>query len=65
MRDYIDKVQECLGCENIKNFNFPFTNSSWGGKKGLYINQEGCGVNGQTYLKIKFCPVCGANQVEV
>jgi len=50
---------QCNGCLSIAQHLFPFTNSEIGGIKGEFINQEGCGVEGQDYLPIKYCPVCG------
>jgi hypothetical protein len=44
----------CNGCESIKYMLFPFTARE--GK--ICIDQEGCGIEGQTYLPIKYCPVC-------
>ena len=51
------KILPCHGCLSIKNNAFPFTDSET--NKGNCIDQEGCGVDGETYLKIKYCPVCG------
>jgi len=51
----------CEGCINIKLHNFPFG----GGYEGIdgfvdyNIDQEGCGIQGQQFLKIYYCPVCG------
>ena len=48
-------INICEGCETIKQLNFPFTKIA--GK--LCIDQEGCGIDRETYLEIKYCPVCG------
>lgn len=53
----------CIGCLNIENGHFPF-----GERKdlnteteGFFIDTEGCGItnDGDYFLKIYFCPVCG------
>jgi len=51
----------CKGCLSIKNLLFPFCDEERAGLvvKGVFIEQEGCGIDGETYLRIKFCPVCG------
>lgn len=55
MKKQILKKPPCYGCLSIENYLFPFV------KKGeqLYIDQEGCGVDGQDYLRVGFCPTCG------
>ena len=56
-------MKTCKGCLSIKENAFPFTDvatdENYDELKGNYIDQEGCGVDGETYLKIRFCPVCG------
>lgn len=46
---------KCKGCQNIQEQNFPFTEAD-----GIrLIDQENCGIEGEEYLMIKYCPVCG------
>jgi len=47
-----DNKENCLGCQNIEESNFPFISRNM-------IDQEHCGINGAEYLFINFCPVCG------
>jgi len=53
----------CHGCLSIKNNLFPFTSTAYDDNykelKGNFIDQEGCGVDGEDYLQIFYCPVCG------
>ena len=53
------KTKICKGCISIKEDLFPFTKFSEGGRKGQFIDQVGCGVNGNQFLEIRYCPVCG------
>jgi len=46
---------ECHGCVSIREELFPF--EAFDGI--VYIDQECCGVDGKTYLEIRYCPVCG------
>jgi len=57
----MNKKKACKGCLSIENDLFPFLREDIYRyhKKGPFINQEGCGVDGDDYLKIYFCPVCG------
>ena len=50
-------MENCIGCENIKNESFPFMYFV-----GKYrIDTEGCGITqpGSYELIIYYCPVCG------
>ena len=39
---------------------FPFTDTrDFGVVKKFFIDQEGCGIEGNTLLRIFYCPVCG------
>jgi hypothetical protein len=57
------EMKKCRGCEEIKERNYPFidntSTSSTTLEAKLYIDQEGCGINGVGHLEIFYCPVCG------
>lgn len=60
----IKNKKKCIGCANIANSDFPFSNNDFMGdnkKKGFFIDTEGCGIvqEGNYSLEIFFCPVCG------
>jgi len=54
-------MKKCNGCISIRKELFPFGFSD----NRYYIDQEGCGINGNDSLTIRFCPVCGKFLYEI